>query len=73
MTRAWLSPAPVACDICRRAITNQFYDAKTRGGPWGILCPTCFRQHGRGLGTGLGQHYRRADANQPFQLQEPRK
>ena len=66
--RKHLNP-PDSCDLCQRPIeaknaldpdlvgTTEFYDAKTKMGPWGNLCPTCFKTHGISLGTGLGQHY----------------
>lgn len=69
MSRAWIGQPPLACDICRRAIAAQFYDARTRSGPWAILCPTCFKQHGVGLGTGFGQHYRRPEPGAAYIMQ----
>lgn len=47
------------CDICSHEFTagDKVYDAKTKQGPWGTLCSTCFQMHGVGLGTGLGQEY----------------
>jgi len=38
-------------------IDDVFYDAKTVMGPWGILSPASFRQHGVGVGLGRGQKY----------------
>jgi hypothetical protein len=55
----WLSPAPSRCDLCQRPLNGVFYDAKTAGGPWGCICPTCHtgpRGIGR-VGPGLGQRY----------------
>lgn len=57
----WLSPPPEKCDTCDGPIGRVFYDAKTRMGPWGCLCATCFTL-GPGLGklgTGLGQEYKK--------------
>ncbi len=45
------------CDICGHPLSTVFYDAKTRGGPWGLLCPTCFTIRGVGIGQGVGQKY----------------
>jgi hypothetical protein len=58
--KKWLgSPTNTTCDLCSVNVKDvaTFYDAKTRQGPWGILCPSCFRRYGLGLGTGLGQQY----------------
>lgn len=42
-------------------ITNEFFDAATKIGPWANMCPACFGRHTRGeLGTGKGQHYKKA-------------
>lgn len=51
--------SPRECDLCERAISFRFYDAKTSLGPWANMCPTCFKVAGVGLGTGLGQLYER--------------
>ena len=54
----WLGSNPKNCDVCGEPFDNKdFYDAKTRLGPWGMLCVACFRKHGVGLGTGMGQRY----------------
>jgi hypothetical protein len=55
----WMSPPPKTCDVCQGKISTEFYDAKTKQGPWGCLCPSCFDQFGMGEGTGLGQHYKK--------------
>jgi hypothetical protein len=55
----WMGGNPTNCDTCDTPITKKFYDAKTSGGPWGNMCPSCFN-FGPGigkLGTGLGQEY----------------
>lgn len=50
--------APASCEVCKTPIVAEFYDARMKGnGPWGNMCPNCFRQHGVGLGVGKGQHY----------------
>jgi hypothetical protein len=38
---------------------GEFVDGKTCMGPWANMCMACHRKYGAGLGTGLGQHYRR--------------
>jgi hypothetical protein len=41
-------------------IEDIFIDGKTAMGPWAIMSPSAWRQHGVGqLGTGLGQKYQR--------------
>ena len=57
MTKKWLSPPPIECDICRNKITNKFVDGATRSGPWGCMCIACHKSQGRGLGLGVGQMY----------------
>jgi hypothetical protein len=59
MTTYWAGDAPARCDTCDEPIRFTFYDAKTKSGAWGFLCPTC---HNLGpglgkLGTGWGQEY----------------
>lgn len=53
----WLGSEPKACDICTKPIKDTFIDGATRMGPWGILCPSCHKSHGVGLGIGKGQKY----------------
>lgn len=61
--RFYFVPTPVKCDMCgdplRADVGTAMYDARTRGGPWGCLCRSCFDSYGVGLGTGLGQRYER--------------
>lgn len=59
----WHGTTPEACDICKQALKAVFVDAKTRNGPWGMLCPGCHRVHGVGVGTGLGQRYVRQQSD----------
>lgn len=59
MTKKWMGSKPTKCNICHKPISDVMYDAKTRMGPWGILDQDCFDTYGVGLGTGLGQKYRR--------------
>ena len=53
----WQGVAPRKCDICDSPLIKGFYDAKTTKGLWGCMCQKCFKLHGWGLGTGLGQKY----------------
>lgn len=46
----------VKCDLCKAAFDTVMYDSNTRYG-WGNVCQPCFKEHGRGLGIGLGQRY----------------
>lgn len=57
MAKKWMSEKPTSCDICHNPLGPTFVDGKTNRGPWGILCGTCFRYYGVGLGTGKGQMY----------------
>jgi hypothetical protein len=57
----WMGTLPETCDTCGTPIIDIFYDAKTKFGPWGCMCPTC-QTLGPGLnklGTGLGQEYKK--------------
>lgn len=51
------SGAPKQCDICKGEFSGVMFDARTRQGPWGCLCGSCFRNENGKLGTGLGQKY----------------
>jgi hypothetical protein len=57
----WMGTPPTKCDLCGKVITSTFVDGKTKSGPWGILCPSCHKSAGIGLGTGLGQQYKKQD------------
>lgn len=51
---------PGQCDICKKDLLADFYDAKTLDGPWACLCKTCWQNNtNQHLGIGLGQHYKR--------------
>jgi hypothetical protein len=54
---SYAGPIPQACDICHAPITVAFVDGKTAFGPWANMCPSCHRDNGGKLGTGLGQQY----------------
>lgn len=61
MTKFWLSPPPVTCDVCDSPIDKTFIDGKTQAGPWACMCMTCYTL-GPGvgkLGLGIGQMYER--------------
>lgn len=61
----WVSPAPEKCDLSEVfglnhdsiAEVGEFYDGRTKMGPWANMCPRCFKRFGSGLGTGRGQRY----------------
>ena len=57
MAKYWMGEPPEKCDGCEEPLKNEFYDAKTRMGPWGCFCPDCFDVYGLSLGMGFGQHY----------------
>ena len=49
--------SPVStCNLCDRTIGDTFIDGATAHG-WCIMCPSCHRRHGKGLGLGKGQRY----------------
>ena len=57
MKRYWLSDVRPIDDF-GRSITNQFFDARTRHGPWAIMSTISWTLEGCGkLGTGFGQGY----------------
>ena len=51
LTEVVVSTLP-QCDFCD---TPARYDGETDMGPWAYMCETHFRQHGQGLGLGIGQ------------------
>lgn len=53
----YLGTPPTECDLCHEPIKDKFVDGATEWGPWGNMCPACFRFNGCGLGTGRGQEY----------------
>ena len=64
--KKWFGTWPANCDICKKDLNDQasdlenpwFVDGATLpSGRWGLLCPSCFAEHGVGLGTGKGQKY----------------
>jgi len=55
--KSWSGTTPTTCDLCYKPFASTFYDARTKQGRWGLLCRSCFKEYGMGLGTGLGQEY----------------
>lgn len=55
------SPTGIRCNICQADDLPCFVDGATDQGYWAIMCPECFKTHGRGLGPGLGQKYCRQE------------
>lgn len=53
---------PKVCDQCHKDFGDVMYDAKTIYGPWGNFCTDCFNSICMGLGTGLGQMYKKNEA-----------
>ena len=51
------------CEHCGKPNQPTMYDARTHGGGWGWLCPTCFGMIGVGLGIGCGQKYELTEDN----------
>lgn len=65
METYWLSRVPDLDDF-GNPIHSDFVDGATKYGPWAIMAHTAvhgvissFQVHGRELGLGLGQHYRK--------------
>jgi len=61
MSRAmyWFGRAPTQCDVTKEPIVDEFIDGRTIYGTWANMTPKAHAQHGLGLGTGLGQRYRK--------------
>ena len=55
--KTWSGTPPTCCDTCGDVIIDAFFDAKTKAGPWALMCRGCYAIHGVGLGTGKGQFY----------------
>jgi len=58
MPDEWIGKLPVVCGWCQGHLRWCFYDAKSKAGPWGIFCESCFKSQCIGLGVGLGQKFR---------------
>lgn len=50
-------PVVKRCDFCARPLEGTYVDGATKIGPWADMCESCFKQHGVGIGTGMGQRY----------------
>lgn len=60
----YASPVEV-CDICHGPFVEDImFDAATYHGPWANMCMHCFNEIGVGLGTGVGQQYKKNDQGQ---------
>ena len=57
------------CDICGRKIEKILVDGATNLGPWAVMCPSCHKRHGIGLGQGREQKYVK-DASGDFVKEE---
>lgn len=58
--KKWESEIPKICQICHDFIKDEFIDGLLRiKGQWAIMCISCHRQHGVGIGIGYGQYYKR--------------
>lgn len=59
--KRWFGDVPAACELCKKPMTgNVFFDAVVRvhtRNLWALVCETCHRHFGVGLGTGKGQKY----------------
>ena len=57
--KKWFGSPKTTCDFCHNEVRDSvsFVDGKTTRGPWAIMCPSCFRRNGLGIGPGLGQQY----------------
>lgn len=45
------------CQCCGGALGKTFVDGRLRIGPWAVMCRSCHRDLGVGLGIGRGQLY----------------
>ena len=66
----WIGETPSSCQLCDKSIVSSFVDGKLKIGPWASCCLFCHRVHGIGLGTGLGQLYRRQPDNRWLKCEE---
>lgn len=54
------SPHPNTCGMCSKELLKEKYyidGALKRSGVWTNMCPSCFFEHGEGIGWGEGQLY----------------
>jgi hypothetical protein len=52
----WSGTEPHNCQICHDPFRGVMIDASIRG-RWGLVCETCHKKYGNGLGVGRGQKY----------------
>lgn len=60
--KVWMGSTP-KCDLCQKEDLTHFVDGKTQYGPWAMMCLTCHKRRGLGLGTGQGQLYEHRGEN----------
>lgn len=55
--KVWMGS--MTCDFhnCDLSNVEFFVDGKTKMGPWALMCPGAFYEHGVGIGPGQGQQY----------------
>lgn len=53
----WYGILPKNCDFCKNKLKKVFIDGRTKFEPWAIMCKSCFKINGVGLGIGKGQKY----------------
>jgi len=65
-TIPWLSPVG-SCPFCERDLTklSHFVDGRTARG-WTLMCRSCHKDRGFGLGIGNGQLYKFNEENDTF-------
>jgi hypothetical protein len=56
----WCGPVP-GFDDFGYPIADTFVDGRTSKGPWAIMAPKTHSIHGKGLGQGCGQMYRKQE------------
>jgi hypothetical protein len=61
MSKRWYGSPPVACDLCGDSLAEEFFDSRTRRGPWGNICRPCWRAENGRLGVGVAQRYMKLD------------
>jgi hypothetical protein len=59
MTKKYWLGRPPKVDDFGKTIYDIFIDGKTARGPWAFMTPLSFQFFGIGLGTGLGQKYKK--------------
>lgn len=47
--KAWRGSTP-KCEFCGKTALPRFVDAKTRHGPWALMCMTCYKIQGMPIG-----------------------